>query len=108
MDCLTNKQGLQHISEKIFKILKFNDLVKCRRINTSWKRIVDQPSFLIKSIQLLAKSNQPKILKNQEYWKEIVTCLKNVQYSENEVDELIHNQCFIIITKKSRIRRQQS
>ena len=92
MDGLTNNQGLQHISEKIFKILKFNDLVKCRRINTSWKRIVDQPSFLIKSIQLLARPNQPNILKNQEYWKEIVTCLKNVQYSENEVDELIHNQ----------------
>ena len=92
MDCLTNNQGLQHISEKIFKILKFDDLVKCRRINTSWKRIVDQSSFLIKSIQLLAKPNQPNILKTQEYWKKIVTYLKNVQYPENEVDKLIHKQ----------------
>ena len=92
MDCLTNNQGFHHISEKIFKILKFEDLVKCRSINTSWKRIVDQSSFLIKSIQLLAKPNQPNILKTQEYWKKIVTYLKNVQYPENEADKLIHNE----------------
>ena len=92
MDCLTKNQGLRHISEKIFQKLRFMDLVKCRQVNTFWKQIVDQPVFLIKIIQISAKSNHEKILKIQEFWKEIVSCLKNLQCPENVADISILNQ----------------
>ena len=91
MDCLTKNQGLHNISEKIFKNLRLMDLVKCRQVNTFWKQIVDQPVFLIKIVQISAKANNEKILKNQEYWKKIVSNLKNLQCSDNLTDRLILN-----------------
>ena len=91
MVCLTKNQGLHNISEKIFKNLRFIDLVKCRQVNTFWKQIVDQPVFLIKIIQISAKANNEKILKNQECWKKIVSNLKNLQCTDNLTDRLILN-----------------
>ena len=92
MDCFTKNQGLRHISENIFQKLRFVDLVKCRQVNTFWKHIVDQPLSLIKRIQLSAKPYHKNILKNQEYWKEILSCLKNLQLPENAFDKSILNR----------------
>ena len=49
MDLITNSPGLQHLAEEIFKHLNYIDLEKCAQVNDSWKRICENPYFLLSS-----------------------------------------------------------
>ena len=49
MDLITNSPGLQHLAEDIFKHLNYIDLEKCAQVNDSWKRICENPYFLLSS-----------------------------------------------------------
>ena len=48
MDAITKNPGFQHISEDIFKLMDKSSLMNCRLVNSSWKNILDQPTFWLK------------------------------------------------------------
>ena len=50
MEGITKSQGLQHITEKVFKILGAKDLQSCRLVNQNFKRIMDEPRFWIEKL----------------------------------------------------------
>ena len=50
LETLINNPGLQHIAENIFQYLDQHSLLKYRLVNSSWKRILDQPIFWLKKV----------------------------------------------------------
>ena len=50
MEIFIKNHGLQNISEDIFKLLDKKTLTDCRLVNSSWKKILDQPIFWLKKI----------------------------------------------------------
>ena len=48
MDQIIYNSGFQHIAEKIFLNLRFQDLQSCRLVNKSLRKILSHPMFLIK------------------------------------------------------------
>ena len=51
LDTMTKNPGLQHIVEIVFHFLDKKSLLNCRLVNTSWQKIVDQPSFCLKYLK---------------------------------------------------------
>ena len=45
---LTNNLGFLHISEKIFLLLDKKSILTCRIANSSFKNIIDNPTFWVK------------------------------------------------------------
>ena len=48
MEEITKNPGFQHLSEDISKLLDNQSLMNCRLVNSSWKKILDKPKFLLK------------------------------------------------------------
>ena len=51
MEIITKSPGLQHISESFFGFLDKKDLLNCRLVNKSWKKVLDQPNFWFKKLE---------------------------------------------------------
>ena len=51
MEIITKSPGLQHISETFFELLEKKDLLNCRLVNKSWKKVLDQPNFWFKKLE---------------------------------------------------------
>ena len=101
---ILNNPGLQHLAENIFDNLKFEDLVVCREINQSSKRILDyqmdkqrltldKPMFImLRKFRSLSKKNQKdwiKVIqseKNSEKGKAIISYLQLTLKKEDLVD----------------------
>ena len=49
MDSFINNPGLQHVSMTIFKLLDHKTLVSCRLVSQSWKSMVDDSNFWLKT-----------------------------------------------------------
>ena len=69
-----NNPGLQHIAEKIFDNLKYENLKVCQGINQSSKQILDyqieKPMFLLRKFRDLSKENQKD-------WIKVIQSVKN-------------------------------
>ena len=50
-DRITKIAGLQHVSEDIFKLLDKKSLMDCRLVNSSWKKVLDQPMFWLNKLK---------------------------------------------------------
>ena len=50
MEEITNNYGFQHISEKIFKCLDKKDLMNCRLVNKSFKKVLGTSAFWFKKL----------------------------------------------------------
>ena len=85
MDAITNIPGLQHISEDIFKLLDKKSLMNCGLINSSWKNILNQPSFWLMK------------MKREEIPEEVQISWKMLAQEVN--DEQILNEFVLILTK---------
>ena len=48
MEIITKSPGFQHIAEDIFSLLEKKNLLECRMVDKSWKKIMDQPGFWLK------------------------------------------------------------
>ena len=74
LEKILNNPGLQHLAEKIFDNLKYEDLNVCQGINQSSKQILDyqmdKPMFLLKKFSRLSKENQKD-------WIEVIQSVKN-------------------------------
>ena len=66
METITKTPGFQHLSEDILKLLDKKSLMDCRMVNSSWKTILDQPTFWLKKMTM---SDVPKDA--QKSWKMI-------------------------------------
>ena len=73
MEVITKTPGFQHLSEDILKLLDKKSLMDCRIVNSSWKTILDQPTFWLKKMKM---SDMPKLVQNQ--WKMIASKLEDV------------------------------
>ena len=51
MDAITKTPGLQHISEEILQLLDKKSLMNCRLVNSSWKNVMNQPTFWITKME---------------------------------------------------------
>ena len=87
MDQITENAGLQHIGEEVFKHLDQENLMKCRKVNQSWKDILEGPMFLLKRID---NSNiQADIKKN---WKMLIKEFDKAEnLDHNEFDFILEN-----------------
>ena len=57
MEQFFTNPGLTHIGEKIFQNLDYQGLVMCQNVCQTWKTILDNPQFWIKSF-LIPKIQQ--------------------------------------------------
>ena len=82
MDGFTNIPGLQHISEDILKLLDKKSLTECRLVNSSWKTVLEQPSFWLKKFK---SDKLPSDV--QESLKALVKQLENDQIAKNSAKD---------------------
>ena len=80
LDEISKIQGLQHISEDIFKLLDKKSLMDCRLVNSSWKNVLDQPIIWWKKMN---SENQSEDI--QRSWKTLVKELNKNQISKKFV-----------------------
>ena len=83
MEIITKSPGLQHISESIFEYLDKKDLLNCRLVSKSLKKVLDQPNFWFKKLET---EDVPKVLMNKSLktrwnihktWKNLAQNLEN-------------------------------
>ena len=68
LESFINNPGLQHIAENILQNLDKHSLLKYRLVNSSWKRILDQPTFWFNKLvmkEFLENSNWKLMIQNQ-------------------------------------------
>ena len=65
MEAIIKTPRLQHISDDIFKFLDKKSLNNCREVNSSWKKVLDQPLFW------LYKLEEIPTVKEFEIWKSV-------------------------------------
>ena len=68
LESFINNPGLQHIAENILQNLCKHSLLKYRLVNSSWKRILDQPTFWFNKLvmkEFLENSNWKLMIQNQ-------------------------------------------
>ena len=87
MEIITNSLGLQHISESIFEFLDKINLLNCRLVCKSWKKLLNNPNFWLKKLEtedvpnvleLMNKSLKTR-LSIHKTWKYLARKLKNDQ-----------------------------
>ena len=77
MDQIIQNPGFQHIAEKIFLNLNFEDLMACQLMNKSSKQILDNPMFWIKKLMSKGLSKP-----NQDGWINAIQITKNTKLAE--------------------------
>ena len=80
LEKILNNPGFQHLAENIFWNLDYEDLKICREINSSSKRILDNPHrFPQQEIWFVLKKLVHRGLskKNQENWEKLIQYVKN-------------------------------
>ena len=86
MDVITKTPGLQHVSEDIMKLLDMKSLMNCRLVNSSWKNVINHPTFW------LTKMKREEIPEDvQRSWKMLAQELNN--------DDQLSNEFVLILTK---------
>ena len=76
LDYLITNQGLQHISQLIFKYLDIKTLLNCKEVSKNWRSILENPWFWFK---MCIQNKMPKV--HQMEWKYLI---KNFQASGTE------------------------
>ena len=77
MDLLTKNPGLQHLAEVIFLNLNHEDFEKYMEVDESWRKILENPSFLLrKCIQ------EGHFKTTKSAWKTTVQCTKQTKHEE--------------------------
>ena len=51
MDLISKSKGLTHVCESILQHLDHKTLLSCQLVNSNFKRILDNPQFLIKILK---------------------------------------------------------
>ena len=78
MDQIVSNPGLQHIAEKIFLTLNYEDILSCRLVNKSSKLILENPMLWLRQGILKGLSK-----KNQEDWINVIKLMKDTKLASN-------------------------
>ena len=85
MEAISKTPGLHQVTENIFNLLDKKTVVDCQLVNSSWKKILDQPSFWLK------KLHSAKIPENvYQSWKLL----------SQELDDAVLEEEFALILSK--------
>ena len=79
LDEFTKIPGLQNISEDIFKLLDKKSWLNCRLVNSSWKKIIQKPIFLLKKLRFEYNNNMDV----QKYW---ITVAREINH-DNQIEQ---------------------
>ena len=60
-------RSIPHVTEQIFQILDKETLLKCRKVNRTWKNYLENPSFWFRKLGWM-KIDIPNVAKS---WKEL-------------------------------------
>ena len=80
LDEFTKIPGLQNISEDIFKLLDKKSLLNCRLVNSSWKKIIQKPIFLLKKLRFSLDNHNMDV---QKYW---ITVAREINH-DNQIEQ---------------------
>ena len=89
MDFIIKNPGLQQISEEILLSLEQTDLLKCQKVNQSWKDILSNPLFWAKKC-VKSGSMREKHLK---IWSKLIQALDDEEKKENLTAYLMKRVC---------------
>ena len=78
MEKIINTPGFQHLAEKMFLNLNYEDLKTCQLINQSANEILENPMFWIKKIIQRGLSKE-----NQKDWHRAIQLVKNTDLEKN-------------------------
>ena len=78
MEQIVNNQAFEHIVEKIFLTLKYEDLVACELVNKSAGNVLKNPLFWLKKWKLKGLSE-----KNEENWNTALQLTKDSKLEKN-------------------------
>ena len=78
MDQIVSNPGLQHIAEKIFITLNYEDILSCRLLNKSSNLILENPILWLGQGILKGLSK-----KNQEDWLTVIKLTKDKKLESN-------------------------
>ena len=112
LEKILNNPGLQHLAEKIFDNLKYEDLKVCQGISQSSKKLLDyqmnKPMFLLKKFSHLSKENKKD-------WIEVIQSVKNsdkekaiISYLQWNLkkDSLVDLPCYSSFVVQNNFRRK--
>ena len=114
MENIINNPGLQHLAEKVFLNLDYEDLEVCGMINLSSKHILENPMFWVNKFVSRGMSKKNKIdwvkaiqsAKNSEMNKQrILLYLKWILKKKKEVDLPLCTKSFVQKKFRKRIRK---
>ena len=96
MDHISKSLGLRHISEQVFMELGAKDLVKCEKVNSSWKNLLENPhlwvKICVKQKKIIYDEEEKEwlklILKDPTRQKHIVPFLKLLADPIHDLDHL--------------------
>ena len=114
MEAIIKTPGLQHISEDIFQFLDKTSLKNCREVNSSWKKVLDQPPFWLKKLEEISTVQEFEIWKSVQktkakicltgdtiHWIDIVSeCFENKNNNCCEINIYKNAICLLIINIK--------
>ena len=94
MEIIVNNPGLQHLAENILLNLDHHDLEICQGVNTSFKKILDNPRFWLRKFirRGQSKKNQSdwinaiQITKDTELEKPLISFLKKCSKNPRVID----------------------
>ena len=80
MENIINNPGFQHMVEKIFLNLNYEDLKACQLINQSANEILNDPMFWIRKFIQRGLSKE-----NQKHWIKVIQSVKNSSSKEKSI-----------------------
>ena len=106
MERITESPGLRHISEDIFKLLDKKTLMNCRKVNKTWKNIIEGPIFLQKRLDMISNVlEENDDADERSKWKNL---LKEFELENSEIPEededfdlVLWNQHLDMVKRKS-------
>ena len=100
MEKIINSPGFQHLAEKMFLNLNYEDLKACQLINQSANEILENPMFWLKKFQSLSKENQKdwiKVIKQVKSSDERNAIISYLQWNlKKEVVDLPRYSCHAV------------
>ena len=106
MERITESPGLQHISEDIFKLLDKKTLMNCRKVNKTWKNIIEGPIFLQKRLDMISNvleenDDADEISKWKNLLKEFELENSEIPEEDEDFDLVLWNQHLDMVKRKS-------
>ena len=110
MEQFFTNHGLAHIGERILQNLDYQNLVRCQSVCQTWKIILDNPQFWIKSFPnpKIQQDDDPRKISNHDInsdvtWKKLFRKTYNI-YNDTNYWEYLHWKKLIFETFQTSLK----